>query len=43
MIATGVRHPGIETVITMKADLSKVTGANVSVKVADEFMRGTGR
>lgn len=39
MVTMDVRHPDIERFITMKADLSKVTGANVSVRVSDEFMR----
>lgn len=39
MITLDVRHPDIEHFITMKADLTKVTGANVSVKVSDDFMR----
>lgn len=34
-----VRHPDIETFITIKQDLKKVTGANVSVRVTDEFMK----
>lgn len=39
MITMDVRHPDIEKFITMKQDLTKVTGANVSVKVSDEFMQ----
>jgi len=39
MITMDVRHPDIENFVTMKHDLSKVTGANVSVKISDEFMR----
>ena len=39
MISMDVRHPDIEQFVTMKHDLSKVTGANVSVKITDEFMR----
>ena len=38
MISMDVRHPDIEKFITMKHDLSKVTGANVSVKITDSFM-----
>jgi ribonucleoside-diphosphate reductase alpha chain len=34
-----VRHPDIETFIDAKQDLTKVTGANVSVKATDEFMQ----
>ena len=39
MITMDVRHPDIEKFITMKHDLTKVTGANVSVKISDDFMR----
>jgi len=38
MISMDVRHPDIEQFVTMKHDLSKVTGANVSVKLSDDFM-----
>lgn len=38
MISMDVSHPDIEKFIQMKHDLSKVTGANVSVKITDEFM-----
>lgn len=34
-----VRHPDVEQFITIKQDLKKVTGANVSVRVNDEFMQ----
>ncbi len=33
-----VRHPDVETFINIKQDKKKVTGANVSVRVTDEFM-----
>lgn len=39
MITMHVNHPDIIDFIMKKDDLSKVTGANVSVKVTDEFMR----
>jgi len=39
MITMDVRHPDIKKFITMKHDLTKVTGANVSVKITDDFMR----
>jgi len=39
MITMDVRHPDIEKFVEMKQDLSKVTGANVSVKITDDFMR----
>jgi len=38
MLTCDVRHPDIETFITIKRQLKKVTGANVSVKLTDEFM-----
>ena len=39
MITMHVNHPDIIDFIMKKDDLSKVTGANVSVKVTDEFMK----
>ena len=39
MITLDIRHPDIEKFITMKHDLTKVTGANVSVKINDDFMK----
>lgn len=39
MITMDVRHPDIEHFVTMKHDLTKVTGANVSVKITDDFMQ----
>ena len=39
MISMDVRHPDIEKFVTMKHDLMKVTGANVSVKITDDFMK----
>jgi len=39
MISMHVNHPDIKDFIMMKDDLTKVTGANVSVKITDEFMR----
>ena len=38
MITMDVRHPDIENFVTMKHDLTKVTGANVSIKINDDFM-----
>ena len=38
MITMDVRHPDIEHFVTMKHDLTKVTGANVSIKISDSFM-----
>lgn len=39
MLSMSINHPDIEEFITKKQDLTKVTGANISVKVTDEFMR----
>lgn len=38
MITMDVAHPDIEEFITIKQNLKKVTGANVSVRLSDEFM-----
>ncbi|HQU99956.1 MAG TPA: ribonucleoside-diphosphate reductase, adenosylcobalamin-dependent, partial [Bacteroidia bacterium] len=38
MITLDVAHPDIESFITIKQDLLKVTGANISVRLSDEFM-----
>lgn len=38
LISMDVRHPDIEKFIVMKQDLTKVTGANISVKISDDFM-----
>jgi len=39
MISMDIRHPDIEKFVTMKSDMTKVTGANVSVKITNEFMK----
>src|SRR5437870_4711365 len=39
MITMDIRHPDIEKFISIKQDLSKVTGANISVRISDEFMQ----
>ena len=39
MITIDCRHPEIETFIDIKRDLKKVTGANISIRFTDEFMR----
>lgn len=39
MITINVHHPDVEEFASMKSDLKKVTGANVSVQLTDEFMR----
>lgn len=38
MISIDVRHPDVFKFATMKRDLAKVTGANVSIKINDGFM-----
>ena len=38
MLSMDVNHPDIEEFIEIKQDLDKVTKANISVKVTDEFM-----
>lgn len=38
MISMDIRHPDIMEFIKIKQDLSKVTGANISVMVRDDFM-----
>lgn len=38
MITLNVHHPDVEKFAKMKADLSKVTGANVSIRLTDEFL-----
>jgi len=38
MVSMDVSHPDIFKFVTCKKDLSKVTGANISVKIDDEFM-----
>ena len=39
MITIDCRHPEIETFINIKRDRKKVTGANISVKWHDDFMK----
>jgi ribonucleoside-diphosphate reductase alpha chain len=38
MITMDIAHPDIEQFITVKQDLGKITGANISVRLSDEFM-----
>lgn len=38
MISIDCTHPDLEKFITVKSDLNKVTSANISVRVTDEFM-----
>ena len=39
MLSISIKHPDAENFIDAKLDTNKVTGANVSVKIDDEFMR----
>jgi len=39
MLSMDIRHPDIENFTTMKNDLTKVTGANISIRINDEFMK----
>ncbi len=39
MLSLSIRHPDAERFIDAKVDTGKVTGANVSIKIDDEFMR----
>lgn len=38
MLTMDVAHPDIEAFVKVKQDLSKVTGANISIRLSDEFM-----
>jgi ribonucleoside-diphosphate reductase alpha chain len=38
MITMDIAHPDIQKFITVKQDLAKITGANISVRLSDEFM-----
>lgn len=38
MITIDIAHPDVEKFITVKQDLSKITGANISIRLSDEFM-----
>ncbi len=38
MISTSIRHPEAEKFIDAKLDDTKITGANISVKIHDDFM-----
>ncbi|HET8839575.1 MAG TPA: ribonucleotide reductase N-terminal alpha domain-containing protein, partial [Flavobacteriaceae bacterium] len=38
MLTLDIAHPDVEDFITIKQDLRKVTGANISLRLSDEFM-----
>lgn len=39
MLSIDIRHPDIEQFALIKQDSSKVTGANISIRIRDEFMK----
>jgi ribonucleoside-diphosphate reductase alpha chain len=39
MLSMDIAHPDVADFITIKQDLQKVTGANISVRLSDEFMK----
>jgi len=39
MLTLDINHPDIEQFIISKDDLTKITGANISVKITNEFMK----
>lgn len=43
MISMDINHPDIQEFIDMKRDLTKVTGANVSVRISDKFMEAVNK
>lgn len=38
MLTIDIAHPDVQDFVIIKQDLSKVTGANISVRLSDEFM-----
>lgn len=38
MLTMDIAHPDVEDFITIKQDLTKITGANISLRLSDEFM-----
>ncbi len=43
MITIDIAHPDVEQFITVKQDLSKITGANISIRLSDEFMNAVAK
>ncbi|MCB9202340.1 MAG: adenosylcobalamin-dependent ribonucleoside-diphosphate reductase [Flavobacteriales bacterium] len=39
MLTIDIAHPDVEDFVTIKQDLNKITGANISVRLSDEFMQ----
>lgn len=38
MLTLDIRHPDVDSFISIKGDLKKVTGANISIKLSKDFM-----
>ena len=43
MISLPIGHPDIEDFIDIKLDLTKITKANISVMISDDFMKAVKR
>ncbi|MDR3272142.1 MAG: adenosylcobalamin-dependent ribonucleoside-diphosphate reductase [Flavobacteriaceae bacterium] len=39
MLTIDIAHPDVEDFVLIKQDLTKITGANISVRLSDEFMQ----
>ena len=39
MLSISIKHPDVEDFINAKADTSKITGANISIRIDDDFMQ----
>ncbi len=39
MLTIDIAHPDVADFVTIKQDLSKITGANISIRLSDEFMK----
>ncbi len=39
MLTMDIKHPDVEAFAAIKNDLNKVTGANISIRISDEFMQ----
>lgn len=43
MVSLDVRHPDVEKFALMKNDLTKVTGANISIRITNDFMEAVAK
>ena len=43
MLTIDIRHPDVEQFIDIKKDRTKVTGANISIKIRDDFMQAVAK